>query len=263
MASMELTLRDLSDRVGIEPRTIRSYIEKGLLPGPEGAGRSAAYSERHLNRLRIIKVRKDRQGWTLEDIRRQLLGMTELETRALAEALSAEEEIWTKGLDQLPASPLEYVQAIQARRADKSAKTVSQSHLADAPSPNELRRQMHALRRDIPEQKNAGRSARQSGLFGHGDDFAAAPLMASLAYSAPSSYSSPSSRPHRGTKAKLTYEIEITPDVLLVVKGLSSDDEFAELKLRRFEAIAERLRELLSSPSEDIEELVKRLEDLG
>src|SRR4029077_4595771 len=98
MASMELTLKDLADRVHSEPRTIRSYIEKGLLPGPEGAGRSAAYSESHLNRLQIIKVRKDRQGWALEDIRRQLLGMTELEIRELANALRVEEVVWTKGL---------------------------------------------------------------------------------------------------------------------------------------------------------------------
>ena len=228
---MELNLRDLSDRVGIEPRTIRSYIEKGLLPGPEGAGRSAAYGERHLNRLWIIKVRKDRQGWALEDIRRQLLGMTELEIRELAEALSAEEQVWTKGLDELPASPLEYVKAVQARRSTEPWGTEPPSDFADRSSKSLQGPDWLAVTGgDKLELKGSMQLSR---------------------------------RPPRGTKAKLVYEIEVTPDVSLVVKGLGSGDHFSELKLRRFEAIAERLRELLNSPPEDIEELVKRLEDLG
>src|SRR4029077_13788323 len=66
---------------------------------------------------------------------------------------------------------------------------------------------------------------------------------------------------HEGTKTKLSYEIEVTPDVSIVVKGRATEDEFGELKLRRFELIAERLRELLSSPPEDIESLAKRLKD--
>jgi len=278
MASMELTLRELSNRVGIEPRTIRSYIEKGLLPGPEGAGRSAAYSERHLNRLQIIKVRKDHQGWALEHIRRQLLGMTELEIRELAEALGAEEQVWTKRLDELPASPLEYVKAVQAQRAGEAELTVPAStgfgiepgtvagraalQLFAERGPEQLRRTSLADRiRRVDQQTREEQKPERRGLFGwlgDGDDLAAQSMMAFAASSSP-----PSSRSPRSPKAKLSYEIEVTPDVSLIVKGLSADNEFAELKLRRFELMAERLRELLSSPPEDIDEFVKRLKDLG
>ena len=45
--------------------------------------------------------------------------MTELEIRELAETLRAEEQLWTKRLDELPASPLEYVKAVQAQRANE------------------------------------------------------------------------------------------------------------------------------------------------
>lgn len=278
MANMDMTLKDLSDRVGIEPRTIRSYIEKGLLPAPEGAGRSAAYSERHLNRLKIIKVRKDRQGWALEDIRRQLLGMTELEIRELAEALGAEERVWTKRLDELPASPLEYVKAVQAQRASEvepiapaftgfgvEPGTVARSAASRASaerSPDRPRRRTslaERLRREqqVPEEPKPERRG-FFGSLGDRDDYAAMQMMAFAPQSVP-----PTPRLPRGSKATPCYEIEVTPDVSLVVKGLSVNDEFAELKLRRFEIIADRLRELLASPPEDIEELAKRIKDLG
>src|SRR5690606_10266850 len=48
MDSQTLTLRELSDQVGIEPRTIRSYIQQGLLRGPEGLGPKAKYGPYHL-----------------------------------------------------------------------------------------------------------------------------------------------------------------------------------------------------------------------
>jgi DNA-binding transcriptional MerR regulator len=50
-----LTLAQLSTAADLEPRTIRNYIERGLLPGAQSRGRGAGYSAEQLDRLRVIQ----------------------------------------------------------------------------------------------------------------------------------------------------------------------------------------------------------------
>jgi len=70
MVEASYTLNDLSDVTGIEGRTIRSYIERGLLPGAESRGRGATYSRTHLSRLKVIQgLRRARPNIALSDIR--------------------------------------------------------------------------------------------------------------------------------------------------------------------------------------------------
>ncbi len=82
------TLRELAEITGIEARTIRSYIAKGLLAGPLSHGRNARYSERHLERLREIQLLKDR-GMTLEEIRNEHLHARSSLHRLFSQAHSA------------------------------------------------------------------------------------------------------------------------------------------------------------------------------
>lgn len=53
---MKLSLQQLSDRSELSGRTIRFYIQKGLVPGPEGETRGAFYTESHLAELLRIKT---------------------------------------------------------------------------------------------------------------------------------------------------------------------------------------------------------------
>lgn len=79
------SLNDLADAVGIEPRTIRSYIERGLLPGAEARGRAASYSKEHLSRLRVIKaLRRARPNIALSEIRIVLQGLNPEQIHSLA-----------------------------------------------------------------------------------------------------------------------------------------------------------------------------------
>src|SRR5438045_4009694 len=55
MSANSYSLSDLADATGIEARTIRSYTERGLLPGAEARGRAASYSKEHLSRLQVIR----------------------------------------------------------------------------------------------------------------------------------------------------------------------------------------------------------------
>lgn len=53
---MKLSLQQLSERADVPVRTIRFYIQKGLLAAPEGEKRGAYYTDGHLSDL--LRIRK-------------------------------------------------------------------------------------------------------------------------------------------------------------------------------------------------------------
>lgn len=50
-----LTLEDLSNISGLTLRTLRYYIQEGILQGPDTRGKFSRYSQHHLDRLELIK----------------------------------------------------------------------------------------------------------------------------------------------------------------------------------------------------------------
>ncbi len=74
-----MTIGELAEEAGVTPRTIRYYVEQGLLPAPE-SGRPAEYGDEHVRRLALIRRLKD-QYLPLEEIRDMLerLSLDELE----------------------------------------------------------------------------------------------------------------------------------------------------------------------------------------
>lgn len=52
---MKLSLQQLSERSDVPERSIRFYIQKGLLPRPQGETRAAFYTEGHLADLLRVK----------------------------------------------------------------------------------------------------------------------------------------------------------------------------------------------------------------
>ncbi len=64
---MKFNLTQLCERADVPGRTVRFYIQKGLLPPPEGEKRGAWYSERHLADL--LRIRQWQEtGLSLEAI---------------------------------------------------------------------------------------------------------------------------------------------------------------------------------------------------
>jgi len=55
----EFWISELADRTNVSTRTIRYYIEEGLLPQPEVRGKYAVFTTEYLHRLRLIKILKD------------------------------------------------------------------------------------------------------------------------------------------------------------------------------------------------------------
>ena len=83
---MELSIGELAGQSGVTRRTIRYYVEIGLLPPPSGAGKAAVYGEDHLDRLSLIKKLQSMR-LSLEEIRDELAGRTRSPEPASGEAM--------------------------------------------------------------------------------------------------------------------------------------------------------------------------------
>jgi len=72
---MKLSLKQLSEQADVPERSIRFYIQKGLLPRPQGETRAAIYNEGHLADL--LRIRQWQQsGLSLDAIGSLLQGRT-------------------------------------------------------------------------------------------------------------------------------------------------------------------------------------------
>ena len=85
MDGERLTLSELTAAADVSVRTVRYYIAEGLLPPPEGSGPGSAYTQGHLDRLRLIQRLKEAY-LPLKEIRRRLSGLSADEVRSVLAA---------------------------------------------------------------------------------------------------------------------------------------------------------------------------------
>lgn len=208
-----LSLQDLSDETGVEPRTIRSYVEKGVIPGPETLGRGAKYPRETLDRLKVLQLLRDaNHGLTLDQIRVLLHSIGPSQLRAIAAGeLRIGAVVDTDAA--LGASPskraaLEYLQGIQGWQASP--------HYYKRDTAISARRNGPDLASDaeLTVLENAARAL--AGLVGL----------------------SSSARTARGEN---WYRISLTPDIELSVRG-----EFGTEQLAQLHRIGDALRTLLT-----------------
>ena len=77
-------INQLAERAGVTVRTIRYYVNEGLLPPPQTKGRYSAYDEDYLYRIKLIKFYKE-SYLPLSRIRELLDEMSPEEIRAAVE----------------------------------------------------------------------------------------------------------------------------------------------------------------------------------
>jgi DNA-binding transcriptional MerR regulator len=63
-----LSIGELAERAGVSRRTVRYYVQLGLIPPPEGLGRGATYSRAHLEEIERVR-RLQQSGLELDAIR--------------------------------------------------------------------------------------------------------------------------------------------------------------------------------------------------
>jgi DNA-binding transcriptional MerR regulator len=71
----DLTLEDIAKKSGLPLRTLRFYIQEGLLQGPDTHGKFSRYSQQHLDRLELIQRLKNLR-LPIKEIRNLLNAMT-------------------------------------------------------------------------------------------------------------------------------------------------------------------------------------------
>ena len=104
-------LNELSVAAGVTPRTVRYYVQQGLLPSPGTRGPGTRYERAHLDRLQLIR-RLQRLHLPLAEIRKRLEALDDDGVRG---ALAAQPE-------QPGGSPaLDYVRDVLARQSARMA----------------------------------------------------------------------------------------------------------------------------------------------
>ncbi|MBZ4418741.1 MerR family transcriptional regulator [Myxococcus sp. RHSTA-1-4] len=81
----EWKLSELAEEAGVSPRTVRYYVQRGLLPAPPFRGPDTVYGEEHLVRLKAIRVLQAR-FLPLDAIQVELQRLSMDELRKLAES---------------------------------------------------------------------------------------------------------------------------------------------------------------------------------
>src|SRR5690242_21283135 len=81
----EWKLTELAEAAGVSPRTVRYYVQRGLLPAPPFKGPDTVYGEDQLVRLKAIRVLQAR-FLPLDAIQVELLRLGPDELKALAES---------------------------------------------------------------------------------------------------------------------------------------------------------------------------------
>jgi DNA-binding transcriptional MerR regulator len=96
-----IDILELSDATKVSPRTIRYYIQQGLIPAPEARGPGAHYGAEHIDRLRLIR-KLQQQHLPLSEIRKRLekLGLQEIK------------QILESQVEPQPGSASEYVRQV-------------------------------------------------------------------------------------------------------------------------------------------------------
>lgn len=93
MEEKHYTIEDLCELTGYTRRTIRYYVQEGLLDPPAGRGRGGFYFDSHLKRLNEIK--------SLQDKGLKLAAILEVLKKGKEPELSVFRELWIKySIDQ-------------------------------------------------------------------------------------------------------------------------------------------------------------------
>jgi DNA-binding transcriptional MerR regulator len=169
------TLEQLAEASGINERTIRSYIARGLLPPPVGRGRASSYESAHLVRLKFIQaVRTAARPYDLPLAKVEALLQT-LPPEQVARIANGEEQVRSALMGDLDPSllrrrrqswrgapPAKSISIVQEASSDRLLRDSEPSHSLESPSAfHPVAKAPHddlAARRAAPSAREASES---------------------------------------------------------------------------------------------------------
>lgn len=144
-----MTISELADAAGVTVRTIRYYVNEGLLPPAETAGRYALYDASYLNRLELIRRWKDAY-LPLKEIRERMALLNDAQVREMLEQLDAVET----------APPAAEAEKLQAMRAAPQHRMASPKRIQEESALEYI----HTLRGGTPPVQSAETPPEQEAL---------------------------------------------------------------------------------------------------
>jgi len=134
MQEIQYLIGELANLTGLTVRTIRYYMDEGLLPPPQAQGRYAYFKENYLSRLKLIQRLKDAY-LPLKEIKRILDPLSDDEIKEYAE----KKELTDLGVNALLQSPnrraVEYIENVMRNQIhEESANQMSPKFSQPFPS---------------------------------------------------------------------------------------------------------------------------------
>ena len=131
--SPDYQIHELAKKAGISIRTIRFYIDEGLLPTPQVHGRYSVYSDEYLERIELIRLLKNKY-LPLREIRNLLLASSQEEIKTILKQERDQEghQIYPKIIAEPPqevshsSNALEYVNRVLKRQPTSRPSHVNQ-----------------------------------------------------------------------------------------------------------------------------------------
>jgi DNA-binding transcriptional MerR regulator len=227
MDDNDLSLEELSERTGVETRTLRSWVSEGLLAPPFKPGRGARYPANNADRALAVRALKDGHGLSLSEIGRRFMMASDeqirewaLEAGSIAGAAGSARE-YLSSIGKRPVRPLMSSAAEPDDLMDASLQTPSL----------ERRSSMRSF-----SQGSHREDARGSGI--PKADLAS---IEKLIFQLERVLESPAPRRSRGA---IWTRIGITPDLEISVRG-----ELDPRERMLFEQLADQLRAILTGRS--------------
>jgi len=93
--AVELSVGELADKGQVSRRTVRFYVQRGLLPPPHGGGRGSYYDEGHLARLIAIRQLQE-AGVPLDEVALRLDGALQALPLRTERAEPSPSETWRR-----------------------------------------------------------------------------------------------------------------------------------------------------------------------
>ncbi|QIQ85712.1 helix-turn-helix domain-containing protein [Erythrobacter sp.] len=223
MDDNELTLEELSERTGVEPRTLRSWVSEGLLAPPFKPGRGARYPASNADRALAVRALKDVHGLSFAEIGKKFM-------------MASEEQIRAWALEAGPTLPSSESARDYLRRIGEAQSPARVRESSDDLFRSDAR--MASFERasfELPRERfEKGRFLRSRALRKDTDLAAIEQLVLQLARV----LEAPAPRRSRGS---IWTRISVTPDLELSVRG---DLEPGERAL--FEQLADHIRAILT-----------------
>lgn len=152
MMQSEYWISELAALTGVSTRTIRYYIQEGLLPQPEIRGKYAVFTDEYMHRLRLIKYLKDAY-LPLNKIKPLLDSLTDNQVMALLDEFEADPVIALANLQALPVFNQESPNALYPEMADNQALKYIQQVRAN----RSIREERIELNRSMPRPAESAR----------------------------------------------------------------------------------------------------------